>query len=447
MASTGVTTLRQASENGDAQSSYTPEPGLVLVFSCGRPVLAAISLSTTPVELGREHSIFGAERDSRMSRRHVKVERIENRVVVTDLGSSNGSVVDGLAIRAGVACVVRKYLRLGDSLFVVVPDAPLFERLGVAQTGGQILGPSMQRMLAEVVQLAPSSPALHIRGESGSGKELVSRTFHDAGRSDGGRLVAVNCAAIPEGIAERLIFGARKGAFSGADTDADGYVVAADRGTLFLDEIADLDLGIQAKLLRVIENREVLPVGATKPKAVSLRICSATHQDLRTLVAEKKFREDLFFRLSSPMIHIPPLRERREEIPLLLELGVGRASKNLQLHVSLVESCLTRAWPGNVRELLAEAQSAGFRASSQGMTRVEARHLADTAGSAFLVAEPNQATDPSDGPQTSERQRIVDALRRSGGNIAAAARLLNVHRTQLHRWLARYQILVEKESG
>src|SRR5262249_25883004 len=159
---------------------------------------------------------------------------------------------------------------------------------------------------------------------------------------------------ISETIAERLLFGAKRGAFSGADADADGYLQAADGGTLFLDEIAELGLAVQAKLLRVLENKEVLPVGATRARPIALRLCSATHKGLRAQVEAGRLREDLFFRIATPQVSVPPLRQRLEEIPWLLQVAAQSVAPNLKLSASLVETCLLRSWPGNVRELLAE---------------------------------------------------------------------------------------------
>ena len=150
-----------------------------------------------------------------------------------------------------------------------------------------------------------------MRGESGSGKELASASFsRAASRGGASPFIGVNCAAVPAGLAERLLFGARKGAFSGATGDVQGYIQAADGGTLFLDEVAELDLRVQAKLLRVLETREVLPLGATRAERVELRVCVAAHADLAEQVTAGRFREDLYYRVGRPVVRIPPLRER-----------------------------------------------------------------------------------------------------------------------------------------
>jgi transcriptional regulator with GAF, ATPase, and Fis domain len=270
--------------------------------------------------------------------------------------------------------------------------------------------------------------------------------------------VAVNCAAIPHAIAERLLFGAKRGAYSGA-ADAPGYVQEADGSTLFLDEIAEIDPQVQAKLLRVLESHEVLPLGASKPHKVDVAFCSATNKDLRALVAAGMLREDLYFRIGRPAVALPALRNRPEEIPALIAHQLAALSPAPTAHVSLVEQCLLRPWPGNVRELLTEVHAAAHAALADG-GRVEARHLAATAGSVFGGAMPDARPAPPerptpvppgpaplDGPRRRPprddaewRQRIEESLRANAGNVAGTARALGLHRTQLRRLLERYGI-------
>jgi DNA-binding NtrC family response regulator len=294
-----------------------------------------------------------------------------------------------------------------------------------------------------------------IRGESGTGKEGVARAFHRDGPRREGPFVAVNCAAIPQGIAERLLFGVRRGAYSGAEADAEGYVQAADGGTLFLDEVADLDLQVQAKLLRALETREVMPLGASRPRTVDLHVCSASNRDLRTQVTSGKLREDLYYRIARPAVTLPPLRERLEEIPALVEREVRRVAPELTLDVSFVEACLLRPWPGNVRELLIEARSAAQAALMEDAPLLESRHLDPGAGKPLLAGGsmmPAADAPPSTGSPAremrsrsrpldgEERGRIEEVLLREGGNVAAAARALGMHRTQLRRLIGRHRI-------
>jgi transcriptional regulator with PAS, ATPase and Fis domain len=273
--------------------------------------------------------------------------------------------------------------------------------------------------------------------------------------------VAVNCAAIPHAIAERLLFGAKRGAYSGADADAPGYVQEADGGTLFLDEIAELEPQVQAKLLRVLESKEVLPLGASKPRKVDFAFCSATNKDLRTLVAAGTLREDLYFRIGRPAVTLPALRNRPEEIPALIVQELAALSPAPTAHVSLVEQCILRPWPGNVRELRAEIRAAA-QAALTNSQRVTARHLSATAGSVFGGVMPDlrpsapdeHTAPPSDGPRkrmprvdVESRQRIEDALRANAGNISASARALGLHRTQLRRLIERHGIAVHPAAN
>ena len=420
-----------------------PKPGLLVILAANRPVTAAIGLRAGSVELGRGQPLGGAELDGRLSRRHAKVRFNGKQFVVVDLGSRNGTHADGELIPAGTPQVVNKVIRAGDSLFVPVRDIGPVLRNGVlvgeASAGpragvehGWVEGPALAGAMRAAANAARIGTTLHITGESGAGKEGLARAFHAAGPRPDGPFQAVNCATIPESVAERLLFGAKRGAYSGADADVEGHVQAAHGGTLFLDEVAELSLPVQAKLLRVLETSEVLRLGASRAEQVDLRFCSATHRDLRAQVAAGRLREDLFFRIASPRVAAPPLRERPEEIPWLVQAEVERAAPGFLVHATFVEACLLRLWPGNVRELLAEVRSAAQAALAAGVTLIEAKHLSDTAGTAFRdrPAARNSIEPPS-------RQRLTSVLSKYGGNVSAAARELGMHRTQLRRWLDR----------
>jgi transcriptional regulator with PAS, ATPase and Fis domain len=294
------------------------------------------------------------------------------------------------------------------------------------------------------VLAARASDTVLVLGESGAGKELAARAFHDTrhGGSANVPFVAVNCAAIPEGVAERLLFGARKGAYSGAANDAEGYIQAADKGTLFLDEIAELDPLVQAKLLRVLETREVLPLGASRPKKVEIGIVAASHKRLRDEVAAGRFREDLYFRIGRPEVQLPPLRERLDEVPWFIGRALHGVDPSLTASVGFVEACALRAWPGNVRELLREVVRAGHRAIEEKASLVEPGHLLAEAGVAVaIVAAPAPATGGVKRPGLSRwsDDEIRKALADNAGNVRATARALDCHRNQLRRWLEKQQ--------
>jgi transcriptional regulator with GAF, ATPase, and Fis domain len=424
---------------------------LVIVFADGSAVARPFPLDDdSTLELGRGSEGRGKLDDGRISRRHTRVTYGEGRFTATDLNSQNGTFVDGHQIAPDQPVQVHRTLRLGDSLLVPCRDLAPFVLYGVRTIADFVRGPAMQRLLEDVAHAATIGSVLHVRGESGTGKEGIAAAFHRAGPRAGGPLVAVNCAAIPESLAERLLFGAKRGAYSGAEQDASGYLLDADGGTLFLDEVAELDLQVQAKLLRVLEAREVVPLGTSRPRPLDLGVCTATNKDLRALVAAGALREDLFFRIGTPAVTLPPLRERPEEIVALVAAELAKLS--LGAHVSLVEQCLLRAWPGNVRELLAELRAAARAA--HGEPRVLGRHLAPSAGSVFSTgvtpaAQPVPDEPPKRMPQVVDdewRARIEAALLANGGKVAAAARALGLHRNQLRRLIDKHGIAVEPDD-
>jgi len=415
-----------------AAPAEKPTPGLVLVCSAAGPAMRAAPIRGG-IELGRAAFAGSSLDDSRVSRRHARVAFDGAAWTVVDLDSRNGTFVDGERVTGSVRVQKPRVVRVGRSSFIVADDVRRFQRTAIARRGAALVGPTLAEAWNQIERAAGFGDTLLVTGESGAGKELAARAFHAAGPRPTGPFVAVNCAAIPEGVAERLLFGTRRGAYSGATADAEGYVQAADGGTLFLDEIAELDAAVQAKLLRVLESKEVHALGAARARAVDVRVCSATH-DLRAAVGAGRFREDLFFRIGRPEVVLPPLRDRAEEIPWLVDAELARVRPGLSAHVTLVEACLCRRWPGNVRELLGEIRRAAHQALADERTSVEARDLAPTAGIGFEAARAGASIAPSTAPG---RAAIEDALRANSGNVTGAARTLGMHRNQLRRLLAK----------
>ncbi|HEX3764523.1 MAG TPA: sigma 54-interacting transcriptional regulator [Kofleriaceae bacterium] len=400
-----------------------PRPGAIKVFAAGAACFVPRALERAHAVIGRDAACDLVSEDARMSRRHSSVRFDGESWRVHDLGSRNGTFLDGAAAphiggRRGV-------LATGDTLFLLCDDVRPYLAESIEVTDGIVVGPTLRRAWRDIERAARVSPVVHLTGETGAGKELASRRFHDAGPRARGPLVAVNCATLPATIAERLLFGARRGAYSGADSDADGYLAAADGGTLFLDEVAELPLEVQAKLLRVVEDGALWPLGAARPRRVDLGIVTATHGDLRAQVAAGRFRDDLYFRLGKPVVALPALRDRLEDVAFLIECALARLAPPRRPHASLVEAALRRAWPGNVRELVREiAAAAGAAPDAE---RVRAEHLDARAGCPL-----GAALQPGD-----DVPRIRDALARERGNVSRAARALGMHRNQLRRWLAR----------
>ncbi|HEX6244651.1 MAG TPA: sigma 54-interacting transcriptional regulator, partial [Polyangiales bacterium] len=432
----------------DGPSREITRPGAVVIFSAGQPISAALELPPDGLTLGRELPRGLFERDDRVSRMHARIARVGSGFRVDDLGSRNGTFVNGERIGEGYNAQGGAIVRIGRSLLWLVDDVTPFTRPKQEHDSGvgPVLGGRLLRAFAAIRSASRSGDPLCLRGESGAGKELAARAFHEAKFGESGRepFVAVNCAAIPEGLAERLLFGAKRGAYSGATADSDGYVQAAHGGTLFLDEIAELDPLVQAKLLRVLETREVLQLGASKPRKVEIQVCVASHKSLRDEVAQGRFREDLYFRVGRPEVYVPPLRERLDEVPWLVQRELTAISNNnpslpekavLRGTVNFIEAIALRAWPGNVRELLREVRRAAHQALEASTVHVDAVHLAEDAGRGFVApasesAAPPKALLPSDA-------EIERALAENGNNVRGTARALGVHRNQLRRWLAR----------
>lgn len=415
-------------------------PGVVVVFSAGKALVRPIALARGQVVLGRNDAT-GMLDDERVSREHSELRFDGNRWTVKDLGSRNGTWVDGEQVKGAVAFDGPSVLRMGSTLCLFTEDVRPYIGEAVTVTGDVVAGPALRHSLERIRAVAASSERLLILGESGAGKELAARTFHAAGPHAKGRFVAVNCAAIPEGVAERLLFGALKGAYSGATHDAEGYVQAAQDGVLFLDEIGELDLEVQAKLLRMLEHKEVLPLGASMPRKVNARICFATNRELRVAVANKRFRDDLYYRMTQAQVRLPPLRERLEEIPVLIARELERIDPSLSAHARFVEACLLRPWPGNVRELYGALRRGVDEARAARADQLRVEHLDAEAGLALdLPADDRRATPAARTGAEPTRDEIEAALAEHKGNMAATARALGLHRTQLYRLVQRLGI-------
>ncbi|MGN6110400.1 MAG: sigma 54-interacting transcriptional regulator [Kofleriaceae bacterium] len=417
-------------------------PVIVVVATGSEPRSLVLPV---PAELGRRvvagrrtHEIS----DDRMSRDHATVRwDASGGWRIADLESRNGTFVDGERIRGEVRRRGDVVVRLGHTVFVLLADGRGHEATGPRDRDGDrdVVGPELARAYDQIRRHAADDTLL-IHGESGSGKELAARLYHAAGPRHGGPFVAINCAAIPEGVAERLLFGARKGAFSGA-VEAVGHFQSAAGGTLFLDEVADLDPAVQAKLLRAIETREVVPVGATTGTAIELGIVAASHRELRAAVAERRFRDDLYYRLARTTVHLPPLRARRVDIARLVRRELAAIDRGLAPHAKLIEACCVRPWPGNVRELQAAVRQAAIDARAAGRDLVRVEDLAATAG--LPVAAPEPASEPpraATAPGELDRDEVIAALARANGVVSVAARALGLHRTQLYRLMERHGI-------
>jgi two-component system, NtrC family, response regulator HydG len=301
----------------------------------------------------------------------------------------------------------------------------------------------MQKVFEVIEKAAQSDAPIIIYGESGTGKELVARAVHVLGRRRDGPFVQINCAALNPTLLESELFGHVKGAFTGAYRHRIGRFEAAHRGDIFLDEVGDVPLTTQVKLLRVLETKQFERVGDHKPIAVDARIITATNKDLRQLIGAKEFREDFFFRINVLPIHLPPLRERTEDIPLLINTFLNRlrssTGKDVKgLTASAMSGLTAHDWPGNVRELKSALEYA-FVVGGEGW--IDVHHLPPMLAS---KAESGAEADDEKRAVAIEKEALMAALRQTGGNQSKAARLLGVSRVTVWNRMKRYGIDLKK---
>jgi len=337
------------------------------------------------------------------------------------------------ALKLGAFDFISKPLDLGQ-LRNIVENALKVD--GRRSEPSQLLGhsPVMQEHRDMVAKVARSQAPVHISGESGTGKELVARLIHDSGPRSDGPFVPVNCGAIPAELVESEFFGHRKGSFTGAISDKTGLVQSADGGTLFLDEIADLPLPMQVKLLRVIQEKTVRPVGAAREEPVNARILSATHRNLGEMVAAGEFREDLYYRINVIELHVPALRERGDDVIELAGHILERLGAEARLDDGAQRTLLGYAFPGNVRELenMLERAVTLCTSGSIGAADLHMRpSAAQTPGKAEAVAAALSSGDLSDQVEDVQRQAIIEALKKTHYNKTAAAKLLGLSFRQL----------------
>jgi transcriptional regulator with PAS, ATPase and Fis domain len=373
--------------------------------------------------------------DPTVSARHARIAGDERGLFVEDLGSTNGTFVDGVRVqRAWLAPGVR--LGLGGWRATVVaalrppaPDRP------PAPPGMIGRAPVFCDMLRKLARFAALPQAVLLRGETGTGKELAARALHSQGPRAAGPFVAVNCGAIPDGLFESELFGHVRGAFTGAARTHAGAFARAHRGTLFLDEIAELPLPLQAKLLRVLETRRVVPLGGEQEQPVDVRVVSATHQPLDRLVAAGRFRSDLYHRLGVLVVDIPALVDRPDDIPELLvhfaaEL-VAEFGRPVQLTPAALAAARTRRWPGNVREL----RNALMRAAAVHDGPIGPAELLDTDATVGPTVIAAEVLEIPRGTYDEMHRALLQQVLQEAGSIRRAAAQLAVPRSTLGAWL------------
>nr|WP_298414832.1 two-component system response regulator GlrR [uncultured Halomonas sp.] len=357
--------------------------------------------------------------------------------------TAHGSIPDAVsATRQGVFSFLTKPVDR-DELFAAIEDA-LSQTQGTSGEGDNewrsaiiTRSPHMERVLEQARMVAGSDVSVLVTGPSGSGKELFANAIHQASSRADKPFVAINCGALPEQLLESELFGHAKGAFTGAITQHEGLFQAADGGTLFLDEIGDMPLPLQVKLLRVLQDRQVRPLGSTTSIPMDVRVISATHRDLDRAMAEGDFREDLYYRLNVVNLRLPPLKDRAEDVPLLAKHLVTQAAERHKPFVKGFSSealnlLASSAWPGNVRQLVNVVEQCVALTSSP--------IIPEALVAQALVAEENALPSFNDARASFERSYLIKVLKITEGNVTQAARIAGRNRTDFYKLLGRHDL-------
>jgi two-component system, NtrC family, response regulator AtoC len=432
---------------------------LLLVTGLGQ--FQSHRIETDEIKIGRATDCDVVIDHRALSRYHVLV-RVKPALSIQDLGSTNGTRIGTSLLKGGepMALVVGEAFHIGPFSFLVVASAKQ-KHPGAASADPLVVDDPTRDGVSPLVREIAASPVnVLVLGETGVGKEVLAHTLHElSGRS--GPLMRINCAALSESLLESELFGHEKGAFTGAVAARKGLLEAAAGGTVFLDEIGEMPLGIQAKLLRAVEAREVLRLGSTKALPIDVRFVAATNRDLAAEVASGRFRQDLFFRLDGVTLNIPPLRDRRGAIGMLamrfLEAAGAKSARPVKIAPEVFPALEGHDWPGNVRELKAVIERAVLLARGG---EIEPCHLAFARSA---VAEPRPAAsapapaaavtvssvaEPGEDAilamltpeQRTDREQVMAALATCNGNQTRAAKLLDISRSTLVNKIALYRI-------
>jgi transcriptional regulator of acetoin/glycerol metabolism len=383
--------------------------------------------------IGRGPSCSISIDDNEASRLHARVEPTEEGWGITDCASTNGVFINGHRLRAS-GLVEGAILRIGTTFFrfMTLERGAQGTSCPIVRTG-LVGGPSIEAPRRILGLAAGSDLTLLLTGETGTGKEVAARHVHASGHRQSGPFVPVNCAALPAELVESELFGRTRGAYTGATHDSPGMVREAEHGTLFLDEIAELPMPHQAKLLRLLQDRRVQPVGSSQSIPVDVRFICATNSDLDRVMAKGGFRGDLYARIADLTTHLPPLRDRREDIPLLVHHLLERhgAAFDGVLPVEVVELLCCCAWPHNVRQLESAVRQALLQVDDPSMLNSSCFPEEVLESAAF-------------GIEDQEATLLVECLRDNQGDVNKTASGLGISRSQLYRRAQRYGIQISK---
>ena len=403
------------------------------------------TIDVDPLVVGRDPGAAIVLVDPEVSALHCELRAVTEGILVKDLGSTNGTFIGPVRVREAVVATPSE-LTLGRSKVMLEPQAKRRVEVGYADRFGPLVGssPKMRRVFGVLEKVGNTPLSVLILGETGTGKELVAKAIHDASDRKGGPFVVVDCGSIPPTLAESILFGHEKGAFTGATERRKGALADADGGTLFLDELGELPLELQPKLLRALSEKQVKRVGGNSFEPIEVRVLAATRRDLGAEMNAGRFRSDLFFRIAQVRIELPPLRERLSDLQPLVEEVCARVAKpqHVQTVLAWIEQRMSsHDWPGNVRELVNVASVAATLADEPGaiddvltLARDEATvDSKGTTGTAFSEAKRASIA-------VFERDYFSGLARRCKGNVSEMARQSGMERHHVRAYLRKYGI-------
>ncbi len=423
---------------------------LNLVILEGPDAGSRMPLEKDSIVIGKSPASDLCLADSAISRSHCELLRVHEGYMIRDVGSTNGTQVDGIRVKEAFLRPGAR-IQIGKSVLLFQPvyqaDSILPSR---ADSFGEMVGTCLatRQVFAILERVAQTDATVLLTGETGTGKGAAARALHQASHRSSEPMVVVDCGSVSPSLIQGELFGAEKGAYTGADRARPGAFEQADGGTLFLDEIDELPLDLQPKLLRVLEEREVRRLGSDKPRKLDLRVVAATKLDLARLVSENRFREDLFFRISVVRVDLPPLRDRTEDLPLLSSHFLGERDAWEGFSPALREQLLSHYWPGNIRELrnvLDRLRYLGMEGEAElpldsgfGQTKDEPPQAAQSLPNVDFARPFKDAKESLvDAFERAYLQRLLD---RSGGKIAAAAREARLNRQYFYDLLRKHDL-------
>jgi len=425
---------------GIRQRTLSAVPKLVAVAGPGAG--RALAMSSALATVGRHPTNDLMLPDPRVSGVHLELRRVGERVHVRDAGSTNGTWLGPHRVTEVELAAGGEIVLGGTTLRLDLDNAATTASVSPLNSFGELVGQSMEmrELFATLERVAPKSLSVLVQGETGTGKEEVARALHARSPRSGQPFVVIDATALPETLAESLLFGHEKGAFTGADQRRIGFFEAASGGTVFIDEIGELPATLQSKFLRVLERQEVVRVGGHAPVKIDVRVIAATHRDLRHEIEAGRFREDLYYRLAQVRVVLPPLRDRLEDIAILCQKLLASLSSDRDMPILIEQGALdflaTQPWPGNVRELRNVLARAAALAH-EGIVR-----RPDVAGEGFGFRGTRQEREALDlsGAFAAAKDRAIERfesaylaalMKRCGGNLSLASREADVARHHL----------------